>query len=208
DGRYVAYLLREGKTYADESAKALDVWVLDVTAMKAQKVLDEAFGIERGFMTPVHAVTNVQRILDMQHSDWRRARSATWNIVPTSTGAASAIGLVYPKLAGKLDGLALRVPVMDVSLVDLVVEVKSPSSVESVNAAFKTASEKSLRGILAYCEEPVVSSDLIGDPHSCTFDSELTMVKDNVVKVLGWYDNEMGYCHRLADLTTLVAKDL
>lgn len=172
------------------------------------KVLDEAFGIERGLMTTIHAVTNDQKILDMQHSDWRRARSATWNIVPTSTGAASAIGLVYPKLAGKLDGLAIRVPVMDVSLVDLVVNVQKPAKVEDINAAFKAAAQGKLKGIVEYVDEPLVSSDFIGNTHSCIFDSELTTVVGNTVKTLAWYDNEMGYSCRLADLAALIARKL
>ena len=172
------------------------------------KVLDEAFGIECGLMTTVHSVTNDQRILDMQHRDLRRARAACWNIVPTTTGAAKAIGLVYPKLQGKLDGMAIRVPTMDASLVDLVVTLNKEASVEEVNAAFKKASEGELKGILAYSEEPLVSSDYIGDPHSCIFDSLTTSVTGKMVKVLGWYDNEAGYSHRLADLTSLVAKKL
>ncbi|RLI57881.1 MAG: type I glyceraldehyde-3-phosphate dehydrogenase, partial [Candidatus Thorarchaeota archaeon] len=146
--------------------------------------------------------------LDMQHRDLRRARAACWNIVPTTTGAAKAIGLVYPKLQGKLAGMAIRVPTMDVSLVDLVVTLNNEASVEEVNAAFKKASEGELKGILAYSEEPLVSSDYIGDPHSCIFDSLTTSVTGKMVKVLGWYDNEAGYSHRLADLTSLVAKKL
>ncbi len=172
------------------------------------KVLDEAFGIERGLMTTIHSVTNDQRLLDMQHRDLRRARAACWNIVPTTTGAAKAIGLVYPRLQGKLDGMAIRVPTMDVSLVDLVVTTSKKTSVEEVNAAFRRAAEGDLKGILAYSEEPLVSSDYIGDPHSCIFDSLTTSVIGDLVKILGWYDNEAGYSHRLADLTSLVAKKL
>ncbi len=173
------------------------------------KVLDEAFGIVKGFMTTIHAVTNDQVMLDGPHKDLRRARAACWNIVPTSTGAASAIGLVYPKAAGKLDGLALRVPVMDASLVDMSVILQEPADIDMVNNAFKKASEKGdLAPYLAYADEPLVSSDFIGDPHSCTYDSLLTMAHDDMIKVHGWYDNEAGYSHRLADLATVIGKKL
>ncbi len=170
------------------------------------KVVDESFGIERGLMTTIHAVTNDQVMLDGPHKDLRRARAACWNIIPTTTGAAKAIGLVYPKAAGKLDGMALRVPVMDVSVVDLNVVVEKKTDVEGVNVAFKKASESGpLAQYLAYLTEPLVSSDFIGDPHSCSFDSLTTTVIGNMVKVLGWYDNEAGYSERLADLTALIA---
>jgi len=173
------------------------------------KVVDESFGIQKGLMTTIHAVTNDQRMLDMPHSDLRRARAACWNIIPTTTGAAKAIGLVYPKAAGKLDGMALRVPVMDASIVDLNVVVEKDASIESVNAAFKKASESgSLAPYLAYIDEPLVSSDFIGDPHSCSFDSLTTVVVGNMVKVLGWYDNEQGYATRMGDLAAFVAKKL
>ncbi len=173
------------------------------------KVIDEAFGIVQGFMTTIHAVTNDQVMLDGPHKDLRRARAACWNIVPTSTGAAKAIGLVYPNAAGKLNGMALRVPVMDASLVDLSVIVEKPVDVETVNGAFKSASQKgSLAPYLAYIEEPLVSSDFINDPHSCSFDSQLSMVQDKMVKVFGWYDNEAGYSHRLADLAAIVGKKM
>ncbi len=173
------------------------------------KVLDEAFGIECGLMTTIHAVTNDQVMLDGPHKDLRRARAACWNIVPTTTGAAAAIGLVYPKADGKLDGMAMRVPVMDGSIVDLTVTVKKEATVESVNEAFKNAAAKgSLAPYLDYVDEPLVSSDFIGNPHSCSFDALSTNVKDNLVKVLGWYDNEAGYAHRLADLAAIVAKKL
>ncbi len=173
------------------------------------KVIDEAFGIVKGFMTTIHAITNDQVMLDGPHKDLRRARAACWNIVPTSTGAASAIGLVYPKAAGKLDGLALRVPVMDASLVDMSVILQKPANVEDANKAFKKASEVGdLAPYLAYADEPLVSSDFIGDPHSCTFDSLLTMAHDDMIKVHGWYDNEAGYSHRLADLATVIGKKL
>ncbi|MHA1933816.1 MAG: type I glyceraldehyde-3-phosphate dehydrogenase [Candidatus Thorarchaeota archaeon] len=172
------------------------------------KVIDEAFGIENGLMTTIHAVTNDQRMLDMPHRDLRRARAAAWNIIPTTTGATKAIGVVYPKAKGKLNGMSVRVPVMDASLVDLNVAVSKEASVDDINAAFKEASEGSLKGYLAYSDEPLVSSDFIGDPHSCTFDSLATLVAGNMVKVLGWYDNEAGYSQRLADLTSYVAKKL
>ncbi|MFW9909964.1 MAG: type I glyceraldehyde-3-phosphate dehydrogenase [Candidatus Thorarchaeota archaeon] len=172
------------------------------------KVLDENFDIESGLMTTIHAVTNDQRILDMQHKDIRRARAATWNLVPTTTGAASAIGLVYPKAAGKLNGIAIRVPVMDVSIVDLVVNLEKSPSTDEVNSAFKKASKGSLKGYLKYTDEPLVSSDYIGDPHSCIFDSLLTDTQGRMAKVLGWYDNEAGYSERMADLADMIAKKL
>jgi glyceraldehyde 3-phosphate dehydrogenase len=173
------------------------------------KVIDENFGLEKGLMTTIHAVTNDQVMLDGPHKDLRRARAACWNIVPTTTGAAKAIGLVYPKAAGKLDGMALRVPVMDVSIVDLNAIVEKPSDVAGVNAAFKQASEKGpLKGYLAYVDEPLVSSDFIEDSHSCSFDSLTTAVNGNMIKILGWYDNEWGYACRLADLTSVVASKM
>ncbi len=173
------------------------------------KVLDEAFEIERGQMTTIHAVTNDQVMLDGPHKDMRRARAACWNIIPTSTGAATAIGLVYPKAAGKLDGMAFRVPVMDASVVDMNVIVAEEVSADTVNEAFKKASTTgSLAPYLAYLEEPLVSSDFIGDPHSCSFDSLLTKVIGNLVKVVGWYDNEAGYSHRLADLAEVIGKKM
>jgi len=173
------------------------------------KVIDEAFGIERGQMTTIHSVTNDQVMLDGPHKDLRRARAACWNIIPTSTGAATAIGLVYPKAKGKLDGMAFRVPVMDASVVDMNVIVAKDASPDSVNEAFKKASKTgSLAPYLAYLEEPLVSSDFIGDPHSCSFDSLLTKVNKNLVKIIGWYDNEAGYSHRLADLAAVIGKQL
>ena len=169
------------------------------------KVVDEAFGIERGLMTTIHAVTNDQVMLDGPHKDMRRARAACWNIIPTSTGAASAIGLVYPKAAGKLDGMAFRVPVMDASVVDMNVIVSKEATADSVNEAFKkAASSGSLAPYLAYLDVPLVSSDFIRDPHSCSFDSLLTKTIGNLVKVVGWYDNEAGYSHRLADLAKVI----
>ena len=173
------------------------------------KVIDEAFGIERGQMTTIHAVTNDQVMLDGPHKDLRRARAACWNIIPTSTGAATAIGLVYPKAAGKLDGMAFRVPVMDASVVDMNVIISKDASVDAVNGAFKKAAQTgSLAPYLAYIEEPLVSSDFIGDPHSCSFDSALTKVLGNLVKVVGWYDNEAGYSNRLADLAKIVGNKM
>ena len=164
------------------------------------KVLHDSFGVELGFMTTVHAYTNDQRILDLPHSDLRRARAAAINLIPTSTGAARAIGLVLPELKGKVDGVAMRAPVPDGSVVDLVVRVARETSIEAVNEAFRSAASGSLDGILRYSDEPLVSSDVIGSPYSCTFDSELTMVNGNLVKVFGWYDNEWGYSCRLVDL--------
>lgn len=173
------------------------------------KVIDEAFGIERGQMTTIHAVTNDQVMLDGPHKDLRRARAACWNIIPTSTGAATAIGLVYPKAAGKLDGMAFRVPVMDASVVDMNVIISKDASVDAVNEAFKKEAQTgSLAPYLAYIEEPLVSSDFIGDPHSCSFDSALTKVLGNLVKVVGWYDNEAGYSNRLADLAKIVGNKM
>ncbi|MCG8415285.1 MAG: type I glyceraldehyde-3-phosphate dehydrogenase, partial [Pseudomonadales bacterium] len=165
------------------------------------KVLNESFGIKRGLLTTVHAYTSGQRLIDSPHSDKRRSRNAATNIVPTSTGAAKAIGLVLPELAGRLDGLAMRVPVPDGSLVDLTVEVQSDTTVEEVNAAMATAAAGPLKGILAYLEEELVSSDIIGNNHSSIFDSPLTQVIDGrMVKVISWYDNEWGYSTRVEEL--------
>ena len=172
------------------------------------KVLQDTFGIVKGFMTTVHAYTNDQVILDFPHKDLRRARAAAQNIIPTTTGAAKAVALVLPELKGKLDGFALRVPVPDGSITDLVVELERETTKDEVNAAYKAAAEGPLKGYLYYSEDPIVSSDIVGSPASCTFDSPLTMVSGNQVKVLGWYDNEWGYSSRLADLTSLVAARL
>ncbi len=170
------------------------------------KVLHDAFGIERGFMTTVHAYTNDQNVLDAPHKDPRRARSAAVNIIPTTTGAARAVGEVLPDIAGRLDGVALRVPVVDGSLVDLGVLLERDATVAEVNSAFEAAGAQGpLAGKLRYTTEPVVSSDVIGDPASCVFDSSLTQASGRFVKVFGWYDNEWGYTCRLADLTRLVA---
>jgi len=170
------------------------------------KVLNDTFGIVRGVMTTIHAYTNDQRIADQPHKDARRARAAAMNIIPTSTGAAKAIGLVLPELAGRLDGIAVRVPVVDGSLVDLVAEVKKPTTVAEVNAAFKAAAAKSpLKGILEYSESPIVSSDVIGNPHSSIFDAPLTSVMEKTsVKVFAWYDNEWGYSSRVAEFLSMI----
>lgn len=165
------------------------------------KVLDDAFGIERGLMTTVHAYTNDQRLADVPHADLRRSRAATENIIPTTTGAAAAVGKVLPNLAGKLDGMAMRVPVPDGSTVDLVIELKTDVTVEQVNAAVKAAAEGPLANILQYSEDPLVSTDIIGNPHSSIFDAGSTEVLGgNLVKVLSWYDNEWGYSNRVVDL--------
>jgi len=174
------------------------------------KVLDDAFGIEQAFMTTIHAYTNDQNILDLPHKDLRRARAAALNIIPTSTGAAKAIGVVLPQLAGKMDGMAMRVPVPDGSATDLVATLKREVTAEEVNAAFKAAAESGplSGGRLVYTEDPIVSSDIVGSPASCTFDASLTMTKGNVAKILGWYDNEWGYSSRLVDLVDIVAASL
>ncbi|MFF5129573.1 type I glyceraldehyde-3-phosphate dehydrogenase [Streptomyces syringium] len=172
------------------------------------KVLDESFGIVKGMMTTVHAYTNDQRILDFPHSDLRRARAAAENIIPTSTGAAKATALVLPQLKGKLDGIAMRVPVPTGSVTDLVLELDRETSKEEINAAFQKAAEGQLKGILEYTEDAIVSSDIVNWPASCTFDSSLTMVQGSQVKVVGWYDNEWGYSNRLVDLTVFVGEQL
>ncbi|MFJ4470396.1 type I glyceraldehyde-3-phosphate dehydrogenase [Streptomyces sp. NPDC089424] len=174
------------------------------------KVLDENFGIVKGLMTTVHAYTNDQRILDFPHKDLRRARAAAENIIPTTTGAAKATALVLPQLKGKLDGIAMRVPVPTGSATDLVVTLQREVTKDEVNAAFKKASEDGdLKGYLVYTEDEIVSSDIVSDPASCTFDSSLTMVQEgNTVKILGWYDNEWGYSNRLVDLTVFVGNQL
>ena len=173
------------------------------------KVINDSFGIERGLMTTIHAYTADQNLQDGPHKDLRRARAAAINMVPTSTGAAKAIGLVLPELKGKLDGYAIRVPVPTGSATDLTVTVSRETTVEEVNAALKAASESDgLRGLLTYTDEPIVSSDIVGDPASSIFDSGLTKVIGNQVKVVSWYDNEWGYSNRLVDLTELVASKL
>jgi glyceraldehyde 3-phosphate dehydrogenase len=173
------------------------------------KVLEEAFGIDRGLMTTVHAYTSDQNLHDGPHKDMRRARAAALNIVPTSTGAAKASSLALPQLKGKMDGLALRVPVPDGSVTDLVCTLNQEASVDDVNRAFREASESErLRGILEYTEEPIVSSDIVGSTASCTFDALSTMAIGDLVKVMGWYDNEWGYSNRLVDLVALIADHL
>src|SRR5215472_13288302 len=168
------------------------------------KVLDDAFGLTRGFMTTIHAYTGDQMLLDGPHKDLRRARSAAANIVPTSTGAARAAGVVIPKLHGKLDGIAVRVPVEDGSLTDLAAVLSREVTADEVNGAFETAAEGPLAGVLRYSTDPIVSRDIIGDPASCVFDSALTQAAGSLAKVFGWYDNEWGYTCRLADLAALV----
>jgi glyceraldehyde 3-phosphate dehydrogenase len=172
------------------------------------KVLLDSFGIVKGLMTTVHAYTQDQNLQDGPHKDLRRARAAAINIVPTSTGAAKATSLVIPELKGKLDGYSLRVPVPDGSITDLVVELGRDVTKDEVNAAFKAAAEGSLKGVLYYTEDPIVSSDIVGSPASCTFDASITMAYGNQVKVFGWYDNEWGYSSRLVDLAVLVASRL
>ena len=171
------------------------------------KVLDDAFGIEQGFMTTVHAYTADQQLQDAPHKDLRRARAAAQSIVPTSTGAARAVGLVMPHLDGKLDGMAMRVPVIDGSITDLNVIVSREVTAEEVNEAFRTASQ-GMSGVVEYTEDPLVSTDIIGNPHSLVFDSSETMTKGRSVKVLGWYDNEYGYADRCVDLALLMGAHL
>ena len=169
------------------------------------KVLDEKFGIENGFMCTIHAYTSDQRIQDAPHSDKRRARAAAVNMIPTSTGAAKAVALVLPQLKGKLDGYAMRVPTITGSATDLTVTLSKEVTAEEVNAAMREAAKGPLKGILMYTEDPIVSSDIVGDKHSCIFDAGITSVKGNLVKVLGWYDNEAGYSARLANLVERLA---
>jgi glyceraldehyde 3-phosphate dehydrogenase len=169
------------------------------------KVLDDAFGVEQGLMTTIHSYTGDQMLVDGPHSDLRRARAAAINIVPTSTGAARATGLVLQSMKGRLDGTSLRVPTPDGSITDLVALLKTSASVDEINAAYQAAaSDGPLKGILEYSDQPLVSSDIVGNPHSCIFDSKLTMSMGTLVKVLGWYDNEWGYSSRLVDLTAIV----
>jgi glyceraldehyde 3-phosphate dehydrogenase len=170
------------------------------------KVLDDAFGVENGLMTTIHAYTGDQSLVDGPHSDLRRARGAAINITPTSTGAARATSLVLESMKGKLDGTSLRVPVPTGSITDFVANLKKPVSVEEINAAFKAAADGALKGVLEYTDAPIVSSDIVTNPHSCIFDSDLTMSMGSLVKILGWYDNEWGYSNRLVDLTLHVGK--
>ena len=166
------------------------------------KVLDDSFGIEKGYITTIHAYTADQNLQDAPHKDLRRARAAALSIVPTSTGAAKAVGLVLPHLSGKLDGVAMRVPVPDGSLTDLTVVLKREVTIDEINAAMRAAGEGPMKGILEYTEDPIVSTDIVGNPHSCIFDAEQTAVNGTLVKVVGWYDNEWGYSNRTADLIT------
>ncbi len=173
------------------------------------KVLNDSFGIVAGLMTTIHGYTNDQRILDLPHSDLRRARSAAVNLIPTSTGAAKAVGKIIPELAGKLNGMAVRVPVPDGSLTDLTARIARPATKEEINATMKAAAEGPLKGILVYTEDPIVSSDIVGTPASCTFDALSTDVIDGtLVKIIGWYDNEWGYSCRVAELSARVARYL
>ncbi|MCX5554639.1 type I glyceraldehyde-3-phosphate dehydrogenase [Streptomyces sp. NBC_00038] len=172
------------------------------------KVLDEAFGIDKGLMTTIHGYTNDQVVLDGPHKDPRRGRTAAVNIIPTSTGAARAVGLVLPELAGTLDGLAVRVPVEDGSLTDLTLVLNRPVTADEINGAFREAADGPLKGILRVSDAPIVSRDVVGDPASCVFDAPLTLTHGNLVKVFGWYDNEWGYTNRLLDLTEYVAARL
>lgn len=168
------------------------------------KVIDDTFGIEKGYMTTVHAYTADQNLQDAPHSDLRRARAAALSIIPTSTGAAKAIGLVLPNLKGKLDGSALRVPTPTGSVTDLTLVLKKAATAEEINAAVKAAAEGPLKGILSYVTDPIVSADIVGDQHSCIFDSELTSSQGTLVKIVGWYDNEAGYSSRVADLVAKI----
>lgn len=171
------------------------------------KILHDEFGVANGLMTTIHAYTNDQRILDFPHKDLRRARAAAVSMIPTTTGAASAVGVVMPELEGRLNGIAVRVPTTDGSLVDLVVTLKRDATVEAVNAVVKKAARTSMKGIIEYCEDPIVSCDVIGNPHSSVFDSLSTMsITPRVLKVLSWYDNEYGYAMRMVDMMRLVAK--
>ena len=172
------------------------------------KVLDDAFGIEGGLMTTIHAYTGDQALVDGPHSDLRRARGAAINIIPTSTGAARATSLVMESMKGKLDGTSLRVPVPTGSITDLVANLKKPASVDEIKAAFKAAASGPLKNILEYCVDPIVSSDVVTNPHSCVFDSDLTMSMGSLVKVLGWYDNEWGYSNRLVDIASYIGAAL
>lgn len=168
------------------------------------KILDDSFGIEKGFMTTIHAYTADQNLQDAPHKDLRRARAAALSIVPTSSGAAKALGLVLPNLAGKLNGSAMRVPTPTGSVTDFTAIVNKKASIQDINAAFKAAADGPMKNILEYTEDEIVSADIVGNPHSCIFDSKLTMVIDNMVKIVGWYDNEAGYSARLADLAVRV----
>ncbi len=169
------------------------------------KVLHDSFGLDHGFMTTIHSYTNDQRLLDLPHKDLRRARAAALSIIPTTTGAARTVGKVIPELKGKLDGFSLRVPTPDASITDLVAVMKKPVTKEEINAAMKQAAETTMKGILQYTEDEIVSTDIIGNEHSCIFDSKLTMAQGNTIKVFGWYDNEWGFSCRVIDLLKKIA---
>lgn len=169
------------------------------------KVLHQTFGLDHGFMTTIHSYTNDQRLLDLPHKDLRRARAAALSIIPTTTGAARTVGKVIPELKGKLDGFSLRVPTPDASITDFVAELKKPATKEEVNAAMKQAASTTMKGILQYTEDEIVSTDIIGNEHSCIFDSKLTMAMGTTVKVFGWYDNEWGFSCRVIDLLKMIA---
>jgi glyceraldehyde 3-phosphate dehydrogenase len=194
------------KTYRAEEHEILSAASCTTNCVAPMvKVLHESFGIVRGYLTTVHAYTNDQVLLDSPHKDLRRARAAAVNIIPTSTGAAKAVGLVLPELAGRLDGVALRVPVENGSISDLTCELSRPVTVAEVNAAFAAAAGGSLQGVLRYSDRPLVSRDVVGDPASCVVDGGLTQADGTMAKVFGWYDNEWGYTNRLVDLTELIA---
>ena len=196
----------------DEALKASDEIVSNASCTTnclapMVKVLNDTFGVEKGLMTTVHGYTNDQRVLDLPHSDLRRARAAAENIIPTTTGAAKAVGKIIPELKGKINGMAIRVPVKCGSLTDFVAVTKKKTSVDEINEAFKKAANAGLKGILEYTEDPIVSSDIIDNPYSCIFDAGSTMViADNLVKIVGWYDNEWGYSNRVVDLAKLLVK--
>ena len=172
------------------------------------KILNDTFGVEKGLMTTIHAFTNDQCVLDLPHKDLRRARAAAENIIPTTTGAAKAVGKIIPELKGKINGMAIRVPVKDGSVTDFVAVLKKKATIDEINAAFKKAAAQGpMKDILEYTEDPIVSTDIIGNPHSCIFDATATMViADNMVKIVGWYDNEWGYSNRVVDLISLLVK--
>ncbi len=191
----------------DDALRAEDVCVSNASCTTnclapVAKVLHENFGIESGFMNTIHAYTNDQRILDQPHSDLRRARSAALSIIPTTTGAAKAVGKIIPELSGKLDGISVRVPTPTGSLVDLTVQLKKEATAEQINALMKAAAEGPMKGVLEYTEDPIVSVDIIHNPHSSVFDAQSTMVIGKTVKILSWYDNEWGYSNRVVDLAT------
>jgi len=207
DGTYVFGINHEDYNTAEHNIISNASCTTNCLAPVA-KVLDDAFGIETGFMTTIHAYTSDQNILDGSHSDPRRSRAAAMSMIPTSTGAAKAVGLVLPQLAGKLDGYAVRVPTPDVSMVDLTIKVKKTATIETVNAAIKEAANGALKGVLAYEDQPLVSVDFMGNPHSSIFDSLLTNVIGDQVKIVTWYDNEVGFSNRVVDLANYIGGKL